>query len=356
MTLIGQIVRVEIRLRNLSIRHSRTRRRARDTMVLARFLPQDERFFEYFQRVASNAAEVAQELYNLLDDYTEVERKTRRVSDLEHLGDEITHQIYDALNRTFVTPLDREDITDLAGRIDDFVDAIEHAARRIWLYRIDEPTEYACTLARIINEQGKLIATTVPHLEHRQQWKHMLQCTIDIQRLENEADDVLDQAVMNQFNDTTDIASLITGHGPTALALRPGASPPGDGHFRPLANLLGGLDGLQPRWQRRSEDDGGDHDGPGQLLWLDGGPVAGAAMGNPGCRDLDGSGHGYRRLAYHPHGGAEGRRSTAYQWLRGRNRLCRSNRDCQSSRHSRFDDACCPTQNTVTCSGFRPLW
>jgi predicted phosphate transport protein (TIGR00153 family) len=180
-------------------------------MVLARFLPRDERFFDYFKDAANNAAEVAQTLSDLLDHYSEVERKARRVRDLEQRGDEITHQIFDALNRTFVTPLDREDITDLAGRLDDFVDAIEQAVRRIWLYHMDEPTEHARLLARIISEQATLIAGTVPHLENRRQWDHMLQCTIDIQRLENEADDVLDQALAQQFDGVSDIQGLIKG-------------------------------------------------------------------------------------------------------------------------------------------------
>jgi predicted phosphate transport protein (TIGR00153 family) len=178
-------------------------------MVLARFLPQDERFFDYFHQAVENAAEVAQALRDLLENYSEVERKARRVRDLEHRGDEITHQIFDALNRTFVTPLDREDIADLAGRLDDFVDTIEQAVRRIWLYRLDEPTEHARLLARIIDDQAKLIAGTVPHLEHKRQWDHMLHCTIDIQRLENEADDVLDQALMGQFDGVNEIHGLI---------------------------------------------------------------------------------------------------------------------------------------------------
>jgi uncharacterized protein len=178
-------------------------------MVLARFLPQDEHFFDYFQKAASNAAEVAQALRDLLDHYSEVERKARRVRDLEHQGDEITHQIFDALNRTFVTPLDREDITDLAGRLDDFVDAIEEAVRRIWLYRIDEPTEHARLLARIIGEQAERIADSVPLLENRKQWDHMLRCAIDIKRLENEADEVLDRALTELFEGVEDIRALI---------------------------------------------------------------------------------------------------------------------------------------------------
>jgi uncharacterized protein len=180
-------------------------------MVLARFLPQDEHFFDYFQQAADNAAEVAKALHDLLDHYNEVERKARLVRDLEHRGDEITHQIFNALNRTFVTPLDREDIADLAGRLDDFVDTIEQAVRRMWLYRLDEPTEHVRLLARIIGEQATLITSTVPHLKNRRQWNHMLQCAIDIKRLESEADDVLDRALMEQFEGVNDVHGLIKG-------------------------------------------------------------------------------------------------------------------------------------------------
>ena len=178
-------------------------------MVLAHFLPHDERFFDYFHDAVSNANEVAKALTDLLDHYVEVERKARRVRDLEHRGDEIIHQIFNALNRTFVTPLDREDIADLASRIDDFVDAIEEAVKRIWLYHIDEPTEDARLLARIIGEQATLIVDTVPHLQNRREWDHLRECLIEINRLEGEADDVLDRALMELFNGVSDIGGLI---------------------------------------------------------------------------------------------------------------------------------------------------
>ena len=178
-------------------------------MVLARFLPRNERFFDYFHQASGNAAEVAQALCDLLEDYSDVERKALRVRNLERQGDEITHQIFKALNSTFVTPLDREDIADLSSRLDDFVDAIEEATRRIRLYRIDQPTEHARRLARIIDQQAALIASTVPLLENRRQWDKLLQCSIDINRLEGEADDVLDQALAEQFDGVSDIDGLI---------------------------------------------------------------------------------------------------------------------------------------------------
>jgi predicted phosphate transport protein (TIGR00153 family) len=180
-------------------------------MVLARFLPQDERFFDYLQEVATNASEVGRALLDLIEHYEDVERKARYIRDLENRGDELAHRIFDALNRTFVTPLDREDITDLTGRLDDFVDAIEQAVRRIWLYRIEAPTEHAHLLARIINEQATTIAETLPHLRNRRQWDRLLECTIDIQRLENEADDAFDLALASQFDSASDVRSLIKG-------------------------------------------------------------------------------------------------------------------------------------------------
>lgn len=178
-------------------------------MVLGRFLPRNERFFEYFQQAAENAAEVAQGLCDLLQDYQDVERKAMRVRNLERRGDDITHQIFKALYSTFVTPLDREDIADLAGRLDDFVDAIEEATRRIWLYRMDQPTEQAQRLGRIIDQQATLIASTVPLLENRRQWEKLRQCAIDINRLEGEADDVVDQALAMQFDGVSDIQGII---------------------------------------------------------------------------------------------------------------------------------------------------
>ncbi len=178
-------------------------------MVLARFLPHDERFFDYFRQATENAAEVAQALCELLENYSDVEQKALRVRNLERRGDEITHQIFKALYRTFVTPLDREDIVDLASRLDDFVDAIEETTRRIRLYRIDQPTEHARQLARIIDRQATLIASTVPLLEKRRQWDKLLQSSIDINRLEGEADEVLDQALAGQFEGVQDIAGLI---------------------------------------------------------------------------------------------------------------------------------------------------
>ncbi len=127
-------------------------------MVLARFLPKDEHFFSHFKDAADNAAECARVLAEVVENGSDTERKVRRLRDLEHQGDEISHRIFDALNSTFVTPLDREDIRGLTTSIDDFVDGVEEAGNRIWLYRLGTPTHTAKLLAKILRDQGAFIA------------------------------------------------------------------------------------------------------------------------------------------------------------------------------------------------------
>src|ERR1700704_2009305 len=108
-----------------------------------RLIPRDERFFDLFNRSATNTLEGAQVLYELFTNFVDVGRKARHLKDIEHTGDEITHEVFGALNRTFVTPIDREDISNLASALDDVIDWIEEVARRIYLYRIAQPQAIA---------------------------------------------------------------------------------------------------------------------------------------------------------------------------------------------------------------------
>src|SRR5262245_55784634 len=127
-------------------------------MVLARFLPRDEQFFEHFRESAANAAETTAVLAKVVEDAPDRERNVRLLRDLEHRGDEITHRIYSALNSTFVTPLDREDIRSLAVELDDLVDDAEEAGKRLVLYKLVGTSETATLLARILHEQTLILA------------------------------------------------------------------------------------------------------------------------------------------------------------------------------------------------------
>jgi predicted phosphate transport protein (TIGR00153 family) len=179
--------------------------------MLARFkiIPHDGRFYDLFNRSARNTLEGATVLYDLLTNYVDVERKARQLKAIEHTGDEITHEVFGALHRTFVTPIDREDISNLASALDDVIDWIEEVARRMHLYRIDEPTPIACAFAKIILEQAEQIDRAVQLLEDRKQHEALSKATQEIHRLENEGDDRLAEAIATLYDGVTEVPQLI---------------------------------------------------------------------------------------------------------------------------------------------------
>lgn len=181
-------------------------------MVLARFLPRDEQFFTHFAEGAANALETARLLQDVIELGPDTERKVRRLRDFEHQGDDVTHRIYQALHATFVTPLDREDIRDLASTLDDFVDGLEEAGTRMWLYRMSTPTEPARKFGRVLVEQAELIVEALPKLEHAGKNASEIQRAIlDLHRLENEADDILSHALAELYDGVTEISQLVNG-------------------------------------------------------------------------------------------------------------------------------------------------
>jgi predicted phosphate transport protein (TIGR00153 family) len=179
-------------------------------MVLARFLPRDEQFFTYFAEAADNAQATAKKLAEVIEFGPDTERQVRQLRDLEHQGDEMTHRIFQALNSTFVTPLDREDIKALASSIDDFVDALEEVGKRIWLYRIGAPTEFVQHFVKILTEQADEMSVAIPHLERiNKSPKELRDGMLHLHQLENEADDVLNNALAGLYDGATDIPTMI---------------------------------------------------------------------------------------------------------------------------------------------------
>ena len=119
------------------------------------FLPKENKFFFLLHQSAMNIQKTAGRLQNLLDEFENVPAKVQEIKDLEDFGDRIIHDITRSLHRTFVTPIDREDIMALAGRLDDVVDAMDEAAHYILEYSIEEPTEHARHLTTIIVQCGE---------------------------------------------------------------------------------------------------------------------------------------------------------------------------------------------------------
>ena len=173
---------------------------------MIRIIPKDTSFFEMFAAMANNLIAAARALVDLFADYENVEVKIGEIRRIEHQGDEMTHSIMRKLNQTFITPFDREVIHTLASSLDDVVDFINAACARIIMYRITDPPAEAGQLARLILAQCEELEKAVTHL---QKSDDVLRHCVEINRLENEADQVSRVAIARLFDHETNPITLI---------------------------------------------------------------------------------------------------------------------------------------------------
>jgi len=159
-----------------------------------------------FAAMSNNLIDAARALVDLFADYHNVEAKIEGIRQIEHRGDEMTHSIMRKLNQTFITPFDREDIHTLASSLDDVVDFINAACARIVMYRITDPPAEAGQLARLILAQCEELEKAVTNL---QKSDDVLRHCVEINRLENEADQVSRVAIARLFEDETNPVTLI---------------------------------------------------------------------------------------------------------------------------------------------------
>ncbi len=174
------------------------------------FLPREDRFFSLLHQSAINIKEVARRLEDLFENFENIPAKVQEIKDLEEFGDRIIHDIAHALYRTFVTPIDREDIMALAGRLDDVLDAMDEAAQYILEYKIEESTEYARHLATIIVQCADELERAVALLFTRgSKLREVLTMTVELNRLENEADKVASRARGDLFSNGFDVSHVL---------------------------------------------------------------------------------------------------------------------------------------------------
>ena len=173
------------------------------------FIPREESFFGLFEQSAQNMVKAAQGLKNLVDTGDDIERRVGEITELEHQGDTITHQIVAQVNRTFVTPFDREDIALLAHTLDDVTDFIHAAADAMLIYKVECSTPRAKELADIIVQAAAEVERAMPHLRHPAELKRVLECCVELNRLENAADRVFRSAMGELFDDSTDFAHIV---------------------------------------------------------------------------------------------------------------------------------------------------
>ncbi len=164
------------------------------------FGERDSRFFHLFETAAANVASAAQVLLNLTCDPSQKTARTTELEDLEHCGDELTHDIIAELHRAFITPIDREDIFLIAKETDNIIDSMEAAAHRFVMFNISETTPAAQRLAQLISESSNVLVSIMHDLR---KIKHIVvdnKLVVEINRLENEGDNVYREAVKELYS------------------------------------------------------------------------------------------------------------------------------------------------------------
>ena len=159
--------------------------------------PKQEVFFTLFTRQSAMVRQGCSMLHDMMENFDHLEDRARKLMEVEHNADLVTHEIFERLNRSFITPLDREDIHALASGLDDVLDSAEAIASRLLLFKIPHSTSEARQLTAILDQCGGQIDQAVDHLKDM---KNLMGFTIEIHRLENEADIVSRQAVADLFS------------------------------------------------------------------------------------------------------------------------------------------------------------
>jgi uncharacterized protein len=179
--------------------------------ILQYFVPKDRVFFPLFEQASANLIQLGEKLKEAVNTTDEAKRSAlyKDIEDLEHKGDEITHQIYLELGKNFITPFDREDIHQLASAIDDVADYIHGSATRMNLYKITNITQPIKDLADLTSQACYDVDKAVRELRNLKNIRNIADSCVRINSLENQADKVFDKAVADLFEYEKDAITLI---------------------------------------------------------------------------------------------------------------------------------------------------
>ena len=177
--------------------------------MFGRFLPRETSFFDFFEQHAALTIEGTKEFLSLVTTGANISAKCRRISDIEHETDTITHRCVEALHKTFITPIDRDSIHRLITKMDDVMDYVEAAAERIELYELTSMTSDVRDLSDVLHRSAMQVEQCVRGLRTLKDSQATLKLCIDINRLENEADAILRRSVARLFKEEKDPVMII---------------------------------------------------------------------------------------------------------------------------------------------------
>ena len=173
---------------------------------MVRLIPREEKFYDLFRNQAGLINEAALILVSLFENFKDVEKRVTEIKFVEHKGDQLTHELMMKLNKTFITPIDREDIHELASALDDVLDLIDGASARLVTYKIKEVTPGAIRLAKVIQHGSEIIVRAVAQL-HRPQ--NILEYCDQLSQLEKDADRIKGECVARLFENNSSPVDII---------------------------------------------------------------------------------------------------------------------------------------------------
>ena len=181
-----------------------------DTLIQA-LLPKDKKFFTLFEKASSNLVNISKILSEMVNTGSSDKRAelAKEIDDLEHLGDQFSHSIFSELAATYITPFDREDIHSLTSAVDDIVDHIHGASKRIILYKFEKVSPAMQKLAELILHGSEELHKAICELRNMRNVNSMREACVRINSIENHADDIFDMAVAQLFEEEKNAVEII---------------------------------------------------------------------------------------------------------------------------------------------------
>jgi len=173
------------------------------------FIPKDQKFFDHFEELADAIEKGSRLFLDILNNFEHSEAKLSTLKEIEHEADRITHIVFAKLHKTFITPLDREDIHALANKMDSILDIIEGAAVRMYLYAMKRPSKELIELALILDNAIGVVKRVVYALRHRKNSNIIIDACVEIHSIENQGDYLLHQCIARLFQNEKDPFELI---------------------------------------------------------------------------------------------------------------------------------------------------
>jgi predicted phosphate transport protein (TIGR00153 family) len=177
--------------------------------MFSRLLPQEGRFFEHFKELAELIVQASGELQALMGSFDDVERRRFNIETIEKKGDRVTHATVELLHKSFITPLDRDDMHRLVTKMDDILDLIEDSAQSISMYDVRAVTADAARLAELCVACAERVRAAVELLPDMENARRIIEVCTDIDRLESEADHLMRAAMARLFREEPDVRQLI---------------------------------------------------------------------------------------------------------------------------------------------------